>query len=194
MSRALPPSDSTAAASLEQAWPKLVQFNREVPPVRRIPVALARRFFQICTAASAESLASADLTPLQFAAMAYLNPKTGEPNIDQNSLASRLGVDRATTSHLVDQLATKGLLERSVNGDDRRARQLRLTARGEKVHRRARPEAVAAQERILSCLSPSERELLLDLLQHVIASNWSLARPGAGRRRPRARRFLSSNS
>src|SRR4051812_25159635 len=46
---------------------------REGPPIRRIPLALARRFFQICTSACAEAVTEADLTPLEFAVMAYVN-------------------------------------------------------------------------------------------------------------------------
>jgi DNA-binding MarR family transcriptional regulator len=180
------PANSPLSSASTSRWPKLVQFNREVPLVRRIPIALARRFFQICNTAAAVSLADTELTPLQFAVMAYLNSDVGQPDIDQNSLAARLGIDRASASQLVDQLEAKGLLERRVNGHDRRARLLRLTARGEKLHRRVRPQAIAGQDRILADLSPAERELLIDLLVRIIASNWDLARPGAARRKPGA--------
>ncbi len=74
------------------------------PPVRRVPLALARRFFQICTSASAEAVANADLTPLEFAVMAYVNSIDGEPDLDQSALAARLGVDRNSTSLLVGSL------------------------------------------------------------------------------------------
>jgi DNA-binding MarR family transcriptional regulator len=157
--------------------------DRPLTPVRRIPIALARRFFQICTATAAASVAGDGLTPLEFAVLGYLNNNTGEPDIDQNGLAARLGVDRNNASLLVEQLVSKGLVERRVNGADRRARLLRLTARGEKVHRRLRPESVGAQFRLLDCLAPDERELLLDLLVRVIEANRVLARPGAGRRK-----------
>src|SRR5215475_8227516 len=109
----------------------LVDVQPGTPPVRRVPIALARRFFQICTTVAAESLTEAGLTPLEYAVMAYLNKQIGEPDIDQNGLAARLGIDRNTASLLVDGLEAKGLLERQVNPDDRRARLLRLTMRGE---------------------------------------------------------------
>ena len=153
------------------------------PPVRRVPIALARQFFQICTTAAAESIAGTGLTPLEVAVMAYLNKKLGQPNIDQNGLAARLGVDRNTTSLLVDRLEAKGLLERRVSPEDRRARLLRLTTRGERLQDRISPSASAGQQRILEVLAPPERELLLDLLVRVIEGNRSLARPGAGRRK-----------
>lgn len=163
--------------------PLLVQFERAVPPVRRVPMALARRFFQICTAAAAESLDGQDLTPLEWGVLRYLNATEGEPDIDQNGLAERLGIDRNNASLLVERLVSKGLVERRVNGDDRRARLLRLTSRGEKLHDRLLPKTVAGQERILAVLEPAERDLLLDLLLRVIEGNRVLARPGAGRRK-----------
>ena len=95
---------------------------REGPPVRRIPLALSRRFFQICTSAAAEALTGADLTPHEFAVMAYVNSIDGEPDLDQSALAARLGVDRNSTSLLVGSLESKGLLERRVSDADRRAR------------------------------------------------------------------------
>ena len=123
------------------------------------------------------------MTPLEFAVMAYVNKISGEPDIDQSSLSERLGIDRNSTSLLVDRLEAKELLERRVNGDDRRARLLRLSARGEKLHARLYPNSSARQHRILEVLEPSEREVLLDLLVRVIEGNRSLARPGAGRRK-----------
>jgi DNA-binding MarR family transcriptional regulator len=175
---------ASAPASAKRPGP-LLQFEREVPPVRRVPIALARRFFQICTAAAAESTADADLTPQEFAVMAYLNEEVGEPDIDQSSLAARLGVDHAHTSLLVDRLESRRLLDRRVSGEDRRAKLLRLTPQGERLHARLYPEAYAGQRRLLDVLKASERETLLDLLARVIEGNRHLARPGAGRRKRR---------
>jgi DNA-binding MarR family transcriptional regulator len=156
---------------------------RNGPPVRRVPLALARRFFQICTSANAEAVVEAGLTPLEFAVMAYLNQADGEPNLDQTALAARLGVDRNTASLLVGNLESKGLLERRVSGADRRLRLLRLTRAGEALFAELNPKAIDGQERILDGLEPRERDLLIDLLVRVIEANPELARPGAGRRR-----------
>jgi len=152
-------------------------------PVRRVPISLARRFFQICTGAVAEGCSAEGLTPLQGGVLAYLNRSDGEPEIDQNGLAARLGIDRASTSQLVDELESRGLVERRVSDTDRRVRLLRLTATGEKLRSRIRPPTYESQMRVFAALSARERELLLDLLVRVIESNDSLARPGAGRRK-----------
>ena len=151
--------------------------------MRRTPIALARLFFQICTTAAAEPLAPSGLTPLQFGALVYLSRETGEPDIDQSGLAARLGIDRASTTALVDELEAIGLLERRVNSSDRRARLLRLTSRGERLRARLHPGQIAAQMNVFASLKPRERELVIDLLVRIIESNSGLARPGAARRK-----------
>ncbi len=162
----------------------------EEAPIRRVPLALARRFFQICNTAGAEAVVGEGLTPLEFAVLAYVNSIDGEPDIDQSKLAARIGVDRNTTSLLVQTLESRGLLEQRVNESDRRARLIRLTTRGERLFARLHPKALSAQHAVLTALEPAERELLLDLLTKVIEENRHLARPGAGRRKrnPASRR------
>jgi MarR family transcriptional regulator, lower aerobic nicotinate degradation pathway regulator len=160
--------------------PPLVEFDRTVPPVRRVLIAMARRLFQICTTATAEVLLKQDLTPMEYGVIGYLN---GEPDIDQSGLAARLGIDRNHTSLLVDQLERKRLVERRVNGADRRAKLLRLTPRGTALYARLMPTVFAAQSRLIEILSPDEREHLFDLLGRVIEGNKALARPGTGRRK-----------
>jgi len=152
-------------------------------PLRRTPAALARRFAQICLAVVAESLADEDVTPLQYAALAHLND---EPDIDQNGLAARLGVEQSHASLLVEQLVVLGLVERRVNGDDRRARMIRLTTRGARLYQRLQPGARARRNRMLAPLTSAEREVFLDQLVRIISANETYARPGAGRRKRRS--------
>ena len=152
-------------------------------PVRRTPMSLSRRFVQICTAAAADALVDYNLTPLESGVLAYLSRTQGEPNIDQNGLAARMGMDRSHASLLVEKLVARGLLNRQINPDNRRAHILSLTPAGEKLHAQTRLRFVAGQQEILSVLRPAERELLLDLLVRVVEGNRVLARPGAGRRK-----------
>jgi DNA-binding MarR family transcriptional regulator len=146
-----------------------------------VPLALARHFFQICTAASAELVAKEGLKTGQFAILTHLSRVTGEPGIDQNGVAARMGVDRARVSQLAEELEALGLIDRRVNGADRRARVLRLTPQGERLRARLQPAARAAQMRVLAPLTPHERELLLDLLARVVDANRALARAGTAR-------------
>lgn len=156
---------------------------RDGPPVRRIPLALARRFYQICTSACAEAVSEADLTPLEFAVMANVNATDGEPDLDQNALAARIGIDRNSTSLLVERLGSRGLLERRVSAADRRARLVRLTPWGEQLFADLHPKAIELQQHVLDVLDPAERDVLIDLLVRVIEANPDQARPGAGRRK-----------
>src|SRR3954464_7587818 len=160
-----------ARPSLEAPSPS--QNKRAIAAAERVsvqptPSALARRLAQICTTVVAEALAGTGLTPLQYAVLAYLYV---DPDIDQNGLASRLGIDRASTSKLVDDLENAGLIDRRVNGHDRRARLLRLTQAGTKLRERLHPIGRGAEARILSPLNASERGILITLLVRLVAAN-----------------------
>jgi DNA-binding MarR family transcriptional regulator len=144
------------------------------------PMALGRRFYQIAVAVSAEVQEPVGLRPLEFGVMIRLHDT---PGLDQNTLGERMALDRTSTSALVYRLEQLGLIERAVNGADRRARVLRLTPVGKALHDRQRPKARAAHDRMLSVLSAAERRSLIDMLVRVIDANQAYVRPGAGRRR-----------
>jgi DNA-binding MarR family transcriptional regulator len=165
--------------------PQLVQ-DGESPvalPIPRHPIALARRFYQLTTAVTAE-VQERERTGLRHLEFGVIVRVHDTPGLDQNSLAEWLALDRTTISAMVFRLEQQGLLERAVNGTDRRARVLRLTKKGRALHDRVRPLAQAAQERILTVLTPADRRSLIEMLARVIEGNYSYVRPGAGRRRP----------
>src|SRR5437762_4495463 len=143
--------------------------HERLPLVRRAPFPLARRFLQICTAVVAEPLAREDLMPLDMGVLAYLNRQNGEPNIDQNGLAARLGIDRYSASLLVERLEKKGIVDRRVNGVDRRARLLRLTTRGEKLYSRLRAPVIAKQMALLAALSTDRKSTRLNSSHRCIS-------------------------
>jgi DNA-binding MarR family transcriptional regulator len=172
-----------ATADQTAGRPYTIHFAEGVAPVRRTLGALTRRVHQISMAVTADSVADADITPVQYGAMGCLNKQDGEPGIDQIGLAARLGVDRNSASLLVDEMERRGLIERRVNEADRRARLLQLTPEGERLFHRVRKRTLAAQAGILEALTPDEREKLLELLTRLVAANGIHARPGAGRRK-----------
>jgi DNA-binding MarR family transcriptional regulator len=157
------------------------------PAWHRIPTAAARRFHQVCVAKSSEVVGEAGLTPLQYGAMVHLNRKTGSPGIEQNVLAARLNIDRNTASVLVEQLVRSGVAARQVNGADRRARLLSLTAKGEALYADLFPAFTLANAEILTALAPREREQFMRLLIRVIEGNLQPRAPASRRpaRRPR---------
>jgi len=149
----------------------------------RHPIGLARRLYQIATAVAAEvhQHEETGLRHLEFGVIVRIHDT---PGLDQNSLAEWMALDRTTISALVFRLEQQGLIERAVNGADRRARVLRLTRAGRTLHDRMRTKSEAAQQRILSVLAPAERRAFIDMLTRVIEANQTYVGAGAGRRTP----------
>jgi DNA-binding MarR family transcriptional regulator len=158
----------------------IVQSETGAPPLVRAASALARRFQLICATMIAEALAGEEVVQLEYGSLLYIEL---EPGIDQRRLAEAMGIDPSNASLIVDRLYSTGLIERRVNGDDRRVRQLYLTPKGKALWRRLRPKTSTANERVLEPLTPDQRELFLDLLICLIERNRAYGRPGAGRRK-----------
>src|SRR5258708_2731638 len=129
-------------------------------PVRRSVAPLTRRLQQICTSFVAEALAKAELVQLEFALMVFVNDA---PGISQQTLSEAMGVDRNNIGLITEKLEARGLLRRSVNGDDRRARQVYLTRKGERLWRQCQPPVLAANQRVLEPLNASEKKLFIDM-------------------------------
>lgn len=106
-----------------------------------------------------------ELTSVQFAA---LDVVAQQPGIDQASLAATISFDRATIGGVVDRLEQKGLVERTVSPDDRRARLLHLTAAGRRQLAALRPVVEALQAEILAPLSAKERAAFLALARKAL--------------------------
>src|SRR2546422_7544214 len=185
MGPAPPPPKPPAAGAL----PPIVQSASGAPPLARAASALARRFQLICATMIAEALAGEEVVQLEYGTLLCLEI---EPGIDQRRLAEAMGIDPSNASLIVDRLHSHGLIERRVNGDDRRARELYLTPKGKALWQRLRPKTSAANERVLAPLAPAQRELFLDLLIRLIEGNRAHSRPGAGRRKRGSERLTSS--
>jgi len=159
--------------------PPLVPVATGAPPLVRRAAPLARRFQQVCAGIIAEALADAELVQLEYGSLICIDI---EPGLDQRRLAEAMGIDPSNASLIVDRLHAMGLIERRVNGADRRARELYLTPKGKKLWQRLTPKTRAANDRVLAPLAPAERDLFLDFLIRVIEGNRAYALPGAGRR------------
>lgn len=107
-----------------------------------------------------------DLTSVQFAA---LDAIAEQPGIDQARLAATISFDRATIGGVIDRLEQKGLLQREVSAQDRRARSLQLTREGERLLAAVRPVVEALQAEILAPLTRKERETFLALALKALA-------------------------
>jgi len=128
---------------------------------------LIRRLHQQSTQVFQAQMQAAgfDMTSVQFAA---LDAIAQQPGIDQASLAATIGFDRATIGGVVDRLEQKGLLQRQVSAQDRRARELQLTAEGKRLLKACRPVVEALQPDILAPLTATERKAFMALAHKAL--------------------------
>lgn len=140
-----------------------------------MPGFLIRRLNQIATSVFQDRMQAlgVDLTPVQFAALASLRD---HPGIDQATLAGLIAYDRVTIGGVVDRLQGKGLLARTINERDRRARCLNLTESGKVLLERVLPEVAAVQADILSGLSAQERQGFVALARKSAEAGNALSR------------------
>ncbi|WP_206244590.1 MarR family winged helix-turn-helix transcriptional regulator [Novosphingobium terrae] len=140
-----------------------------------MPGHLIRRLQQISMGRFSARMAEAglDLTSVQYAALLTLQD---HPDLDQQTLAGMIAYDRVTLGAVIDRLVQRGLIERGINPDDRRARVLRLTTQGHEMIALASGWVEKVQEDLLALLAPEEQATFLALLTKATASGNALSR------------------
>lgn len=111
-----------------------------------------------------------DLTPVQYAA---LDAICVQPGTDQARVAEIIGYDRATIGGVIDRLEKKGWVRRVVSEQDRRARELSLTAKGKRVFAALTPIVLALQKDILQPLNSTDNARFIKLARQVVLQNIS---------------------
>ena len=102
--------------------------KKEQAEVELMPGHCIRRLQQIAVAAFLQETGDNTVTPIQYAAIQKLHTN---PNIDQRTLASLIGLDTSTTAGVIDRLETRKLVLRKFSPNDKRVRLLSLTREGE---------------------------------------------------------------
>ena len=133
---------------------------------------LIRRLHQHSTSTFGERTQAAgfDLTPVQFAALDAIHTY---PGTDQAHVAELIGYDRATIGGVIDRMVKKGWVRRVVSEQDRRARELSLTAKGDTVRLTALPTIEQLQQEILKPLNPADQATLMRLIRQNVVPNAS---------------------
>ena len=90
------------------------------------------------------------------------------PGVTQSRLAQAVSRDRSTMVGVLDQLETKGLIERR-RGADRRTNGVWLTRIGRAALARAKRAIAIHERRVAARLSSAERTQLLELLERISA-------------------------
>jgi DNA-binding MarR family transcriptional regulator len=100
--------------------------------------------------------------------MAIIDFVAPSPHCGVKEIARGLKLSTPTVSVSVRQLEEAGFLERQPHPTDRRAVQLFLTPAGQELHEQTYAFRRQTFERLLSGLTPEERETLLSLLEKAL--------------------------
>lgn len=82
----------------------------------------------------------------------------------QSVLADAIGADKTRIIDVLDELQSRGLIERRPDPEDRRTRELAITARGRRLHTRVQKSIRAMEERLLAEVPADDRAAFLRVL------------------------------
>lgn len=126
--------------------------------------ALVQTSFAVMTVLT-KAAAENDLSLTQLRLLGTLRNR--EPRMSE--LAAFLGLDRSTVSGLVDRAASRGLVARADDPDDRRSSRVGLTAAGRRAARRVTGEVAEEVRRLTAHLTAAERRTVQAALERVLA-------------------------
>ncbi|HWK68208.1 MAG TPA: MarR family transcriptional regulator [Rhizobiaceae bacterium] len=112
-----------------------------------------------------ESLERAGLSDATWAPLVHLQ-ESGD-GVTQKELAQRLGIDGSSLVRLLDILGQKGFIERQVDKDDRRARQIYLTEAGRVATRDIRRVLSQAEAKMLADVGDAELDAVLHVFTRI---------------------------
>jgi DNA-binding MarR family transcriptional regulator len=110
------------------------------------------------------AVASLDLTQKQAATLWLID---SNPGVAQISVATALGMDRATMVAVVDRLEQRNLVVRKRSTADRRRQELYLTPAGRSTLRKAKACIAKHENRFVALFTAAELESLLAALQKL---------------------------
>jgi DNA-binding MarR family transcriptional regulator len=148
---------------------QLLRSAQERSPLLVRPGFLIRRLHQLHGSLFLEETRKFGITPVQYSLMTALAER-GE--LDQNSLALEIGLERTSVAEVVPRLQERGVLERRPSRSDGRVKLVRLTRKGRSLLQRMAPAVQRAHERTIDRLPAGERDaFLLALIALVEANN-----------------------
>ncbi len=140
--------------------------------LRTLPGHFARRVHQLAVALYTQEVAELNLTPVQYSSLQTI---CSHPGIDQKTLATSIGYDTSTIGGVIDRLEARGLVTRTVSPNDRRARLIAATDKGQDVLQAVVPRMLKSQERLLAPLKPAERSEFMRLMKVLVDANAELS-------------------
>lgn len=98
---------------------------------------------------------------------AVLKALEGTDGLSQTDLVKVTGIDRSTLADLVSRMLAKALVVRERSATDARANLVRVAEGGKTALADMEPRVLAADEKILSLLSPPKRDSFVKLLRKL---------------------------
>lgn len=138
------------------------------------PGFLIRRLHQIHCALFAEETADTGITPVQYSLLSTLK-EHGE--LDQNSLAHFIGLERTSVAEVLPRLETRSLIVRRRSEEDGRVRLVKLTDQGEDLVVAMQPAVLRAHKRTIEALSASEQKELVRMMGVLVTADTSKRAP-----------------
>lgn len=141
--------------------------TRKIWPVNQDLGALCAGAARALAEAERPVLEAHGLSMWQYVVLSALSPGAAP---SQLALAQQIHYDKTRLIALLDALVAAGLVSRSPDPSDRRARVVRLTDLGAQRHAAVRDAIRAVEERLLTGLRPEERRALRAGLAHLAHS------------------------
>lgn len=90
------------------------------------------------------------------------------PQCSMSEICTRMSMSNAAASQLVDKLVQGGLVERTEDPNDRRAKQLRLAEKGRKLIENSEKQRLQWVDQLVDSLSPQEQEQVANSMTILI--------------------------
>jgi MarR family transcriptional regulator, lower aerobic nicotinate degradation pathway regulator len=135
--------------------------------VAEMPTWLISRAYAHSHRLLAEGFASAGVRGYHYRLLAALE-EFGPAS--QAALGRRTSIDRSDVVAVLNDLAGRGLIERSADPDDRRRNVITITPAGAEQLRNLDRILAGVQERLLAPLSRAQRAQLIELLTRLLES------------------------
>jgi DNA-binding MarR family transcriptional regulator len=137
----------------------------------KAPKSLAFLLSQVGIFASAKFAHAIEEIGLHPAWFRVLNVIDAAEGSSQHAIGEAIQAPPSRMVAIVDDLETRGLVERRPQPGDRRVRALFLTKEGRNILKRGRKVAAEHEDRIAAGLSQGEREKLVSLLRKIAESS-----------------------
>lgn len=145
---------------LEQDYPLNYSYLRDIVGH------LTALVFVRATDIANQQLSELNLTTKEFVTLEFI---ANNPHASQKQIAEETGTKPTLLIKILDDLTTRGLLQRVDAPEDRRRKNVRLTAAGQALRARIRELALLADEELLAeaNISADEKALLVTLLRKL---------------------------